>query len=961
MNIKSLKIIAFFSAAALCLSACQKEGFRFREGDAVRFSVGSAGTKAAYSGDAGSETGINWQENDTLRIYCTAVSEPECKYADYRVSSVESTPSKARISGLGGVGLRWGAGEHTFYAAWPSPAVNGITTDVIANTVAASLPAEQAVAGDITETTSGNYVAAPDLKNMLMTATTTCTESTMPGDGAVFLNFTPLTTAIQFTVTNQTKAGLEIKSVSLTSASSPLNGPFTVDISSSSTPEAVDTDGDGTKNITYNNNYPACQYTGTVSDASRTVTIHFDSPVELAYDEDVAKCGTLTFTFFLQPCQNFDDLTFKFVKSDDSSLSTRIGYLDGTGVRFPRFMKSYVTGLFIPEGAQWTVKYGPEVLPWAEQQEALEPSPETDPMPFVTQWVTGTDEDIEMLKYSYTMDVAGEIYFGHEGTNGTPTELALTSFREYGHASSPVVWNLEYYDETAASWKAVKSGETISDLVTIGMTGIEEGGSILGKGAATLSMNVVPAEPTAVGTHTERLLNAVQKGFESAPYDLSMHTIYGDARTRAKTANSYIINAQGWYAFPLVYGNAIDDNVAPAGFINVNAYNPGGETDPTSTILTRFKNYRGEGIRLPYIEEDLETAADGWTASVLWSDASFIDTPCQILNASSAGAVGLTANPCGYVLFHVNGNIRQGNAVIAIKDGDGEIIWSWHIWITDDELDPVTFVNHNGQACKFLPLNLGWVDSSDETVEYYSGKSVQFRIIQEGSGLQKEFTVTRRPENAASHESGTSTYYQWGRKDPFRPSDISTTALSTTTDIAWSIKHPDKYVTGGECYYSESVSTDAAHYYNLWSSLNKGLGTSSSNYANGTIKTIYDPCPPGFQIPHGMAFTGLTTTGSNSTVTGEFNVDGVFGAGWYFRTGAGLETNFFKAAGLLSAGGVYGEAGETGYYWTSVPQSGTGAAISGQEMDFGSTSVHVVNGMSQASGCTVRPIMEQHL
>ncbi|MBO5626683.1 MAG: hypothetical protein J5953_12975 [Prevotella sp.] len=27
--------------------------------------------------------------------------------------------------------------------------------------------------------------------------------------------------------------------------------------------------------------------------------------------------------------------------------------------------------------------------------------------------------------------------------------------------------------------------------------------------------------------------------------------------------------------------------------------------------------------------------------------------------------------------------IMQGNAVVAVKDGDGKIMWSWHLWFTD--------------------------------------------------------------------------------------------------------------------------------------------------------------------------------------------------------------------------------------------------------------------------------------
>ena len=37
----------------------------------------------------------------------------------------------------------------------------------------------------------------------------------------------------------------------------------------------------------------------------------------------------------------------------------------------------------------------------------------------------------------------------------------------------------------------------------------------------------------------------------------------------------------------------------------------------------------------------------------------------------------------GMVVFSTADTFREGNAVIAARDIDGEILWSWHIWFTD--------------------------------------------------------------------------------------------------------------------------------------------------------------------------------------------------------------------------------------------------------------------------------------
>ena len=83
--------------------------------------------------------------------------------------------------------------------------------------------------------------------------------------------------------------------------------------------------------------------------------------------------------------------------------------------------------------------------------------------------------------------------------------------------------------------------------------------------------------------------------------------------------------------------------------------------------------------------------------------------------------------------------VPDGNAVIAAYDADDNILWSWHVWVT--ESDPTSNAVATS-AGVFMDRNLGAYRNSDG--------STNTDEIFESYGL----------------------YYQWGRKDPFiRPVD----------------------------------------------------------------------------------------------------------------------------------------------------------------------------------------------
>ncbi|MBQ7811836.1 MAG: hypothetical protein IJ394_04685 [Bacteroidales bacterium] len=227
----------------------------------------------------------------------------------------------------------------------------------------------------------------------------------------------------------------------------------------------------------------------------------------------------------------------------------------------------------------------------------------------------------------------------------------------------------------------------------------------------------------------------------------------------------------------------------------------------------------------------------------------------------------------GHVYFRTDPSYREGNAVIAAKNSSGTILWSWHIWLTDQPEEQVYYNN----AGTMMDRNLGATSATPGDVG--------------ALGL----------------------LYQWGRKDPFLGSyhiSINVTAASTLSwpspvssssdngTINFSIRNPTTFISqnnsNDDWYYTGDSSTDNTR----WQS----------------DKTIYDPCPAGWQVPdadydYGVwSMLPLSTWFYSDTNKG-INFSGMFGSDssiWYPAAGE-LHYNFFM------------NTGDVGYYWSVTP------------------------------------------
>ncbi len=436
-----------------------------------------------------------------------------------------------------------------------------------------------------------------------------------------------------------------------------------------------------------------------------------------------------------------------------------------------------------------------------------------------------------------------------------------------------------------------------------------------------------------------------------AEYDLSLHDVNGNATGR-NTANSYMVHKSGTYLFPLVYGNAIKD-----GATNTAAFNPGGST--SSTYLAQFVNHNGSPITDPWLKNNGATPD---AVELLWQDSQNI-----IESVSLDG---------DYVRFTVKANAPMGNAVIAAKKS-GVVAWSWHIWCCPDVYTSKTqtTVNTGSHIYTLTPMNLGWV--GDFSATDYTGGTCKVKVTPTGSGSEQIFSVTLPTCTQyipTSH--GYQPYFQFGRKDPEIPSNaissssagnktvynvsnssvtglthVTFTSEGSSESIVSGIQHPTTHYFNNIEDHAGRYSPFIEYYYNLWDAYQTG----TNNITTATVKTIYDPCPPGYCVPTGNLYNYIGGKGESTTYSkwcDAYNSSTMYGRFWIYD----FPHIYFPASGLrLSSNGATLDYISTyGDCWGSSVSSGSYARF----LSLNSSSLGWNSG-SRAFGFPVRPVVEE--
>lgn len=487
---------------------------------------------------------------------------------------------------------------------------------------------------------------------------------------------------------------------------------------------------------------------------------------------------------------------------------------------------------------------------------------------------------------------------GHEFADGST--VTVTSYIEDAEKKM-VNWKIEYDEEGNGNYK--------SDCSWLHYE-IADGNLPYEKNVTFKVNEVKPDETIDINAN---LKGATPKGSKENPYNLADPN--GTPDKIVCTANCYIVDAPGWYIFPLVYGNAIHN-----GADTKSSYQYTGGT--SNNILSVFKNHLDKPITSPYIKEN--EGCNPQHAYLVWQDVNNLLRPSYTWETSpvdeSPSFLPEAYNNKGGIRFYVApGNIKQGNAMIAISDqsptkvqynnenGDltwrvdyPDAIWSWHIWITrfdyqePDKTIKVTAHDSN-RKFEFMPVNLGWCSEDGEKIKYYHEHQCKIRFT--AGEKSDEITIVKKSHIAFTR--GNNPYYQWGRKDPFiaaignidknkswwnyigfldgRNPPLLSDGWSTDGRITTRealhllIRKPDTWhnpprklkpdMTTGD---TNPWASDNLTYANLWE------GRTGTDPNAAILKTVYDPCPVGYQVAHYNAFTGFTTTGENTNYPPEW-------------------------------------------------------------------------------------------
>lgn len=163
----------------------------------------------------------------------------------------------------------------------------------------------------------------------------------------------------------------------------------------------------------------------------------------------------------------------------------------------------------------------------------------------------------------------------------------------------------------------------------------------------------------------------------------------------------------------------------------------------------------------------------------------------------------------GKIYFKTADSFREGNALIAVKDAEEKILWSWHIWMTDQPKEQVYY----NDAGIMMDRNLGATSAVPGDPDVL--------------GLK----------------------YQWGRKDPFMGDLTTDPYKSSESTYIW--PYETSYNDG-----DDAIAFSISHPTVVLSSRNYGDWIQSETSRLDTTrwqstKTIYDPCPAGWRVPDG--------------------------------------------------------------------------------------------------------------
>ena len=474
---------------------------------------------------------------------------------------------------------------------------------------------------------------------------------------------------------------------------------------------------------------------------------------------------------------------------------------------------------------------------------------------------------VHWLSDSYEEEVANALWGCHHGGSHLDPEKTIYDPCPAGyHVANTRIWeNISKYEKSGGFTSAGVNLSIASNDVWYPMQGyLEADGNFVAETALHLWSSSVSHESAEESPY---LLRYLASGVSDI-YDGDIHRTHAhplrciNSNTKAvvhdlsssQTANCYMIHQTGYYKFKAnVRGNGVG-SLLPLG-----------------------------GTTTAEINGGLSTSISPAKVDVLWWQGDFVETASGVTSPDDFISFefldGGVPDSNGYVTFQVT-EFHKGNVILAAYDYDGEILWTWHMWLTDKPAD--VFSGNYTMQDRFLGATHAPVIGTSSV------------------------TFASEQERLATYGF----YYQWGRKDPIigppstaagTESRTSTTSASSTwwvkdfatgrwssrstIDIAASASIPEVTRNPMTFYRSQTVAGSASSqwfpssfadgYTNvaLWGYAVEDYSIQGQNFS----KTMHDPCPPGYRTPFHFAWRYDSTykyaEGDNGAATTSLSVE----------------------------------------------------------------------------------------
>lgn len=538
-------------------------------------------------------------------------------------------------------------------------------------------------------------------------------------------------------------------------------------------------------------------------------------------------------------------------------------------------------------------------------------------------WKPGTTKTYSFYRKTgakdYHLTVNGGKVLTYDTKTQPQTEAVPFTVTSYKTGGTPLEWSVEGYEvstDGGKNWNAINASEADKIIKLDKASGAGSATTSGEKVMATVHWDVVDE----VADRNKTLQNKQEHGSNVSPFNLATNNPGYDLTAKANTANCYIVSAPGTYAIPLVYGNAIKN----------------GQPNPSAYDTSRkcYKDYQGNEISNPYI-------IGGAKAKIIWQDGGQVSNNVSIQNNN--------------LVFTVEKNhIKNGNAVVAVTDNNGVVMWSWHLWFRPTEkLTTKTLAKESKiiNAVADEPLGLAyvkWLQSKNSNgTKRTEDRHIKIKLKQnDNNGQTATVEIIQKP---VYYREINTTSYQFGRKDPMPNIDVAgfkiEAAAADGKRIQDLIQNPGTFYTGTHLY-SEFNNGET---YSLWATNTTLLKHDITN----TVKSIYDPCPAGYKVLP-VAYIPIFTNNDNYK-------KGDWDAGRWIQKNMQNHYLLFAPAGHNHRTGQVEEAGKLGLYWAACVNKE--ANLSGLVFSPSSPSTKDISnvlgaGLAFNSSCGILPIKE---